>query len=73
MLLNQKIHVLTRHTTKDKPMAFLMDQARRIKSAEFTIDFDRQALADYLGVDRCAMSVVIGKLKKSGVIGCNGN
>lgn len=72
LLLNRKMHILTRRTTREKLMAFLTDQAERHGSAEFSIDFDRQALADYLGVDRCALSVVIGKLKKSGAIECDG-
>ena len=37
-------------------------------SAEFTIPYDRQALADYLGVERSAMSAETGKLKKAGWI-----
>ena len=32
------------------------------------IPFDRQGLADYLGVDRSALSVEIGKLRREGVI-----
>ena len=34
----------------------------------FTIPFDRQQLADYLGVDRSALSAEIGKLRREGVI-----
>ena len=33
---------------------------------------DRQSLADYLGVERSAMSAEIGKLKKAGVIDTKG-
>jgi ATP:corrinoid adenosyltransferase len=38
------------------------------KSNEFTISFNRQELADYLGVERSAMSAEIGKLVKLGVL-----
>jgi DNA-binding MarR family transcriptional regulator len=35
---------------------------------EFEIPFDRQSLADFLGVERSAMSAEINRLKKSGRI-----
>ena len=54
-------------------MAFLLDQAKQHGSREFTIPYDRQALADYLGVERSAMSAEIGKLKKSGQIDTKGS
>ena len=34
----------------------------------FEIPFDRQGLADYLAADRSALSAVLGKLKKEGVL-----
>ena len=40
-------------------------------SNEFVIAFYRQALADYLGVERSAMSAEIGRLVKSGIIETN--
>ena len=46
----------------------LLDQAKQHASSDFTIPFDRQGLADYLGVDRSALSVEIGKLRREGVI-----
>ena len=36
--------------------------------AAFVIPFNRQQLADYLSVDRSAMTVELGKLKKEGLI-----
>ena len=40
----------------------------KLPSREFTIPFDRQALADYLGVERSALSAEISKLKKEGIL-----
>ena len=68
MLMNQKLKYSSHKTTKKKLMAFLHDQSRINKSKEFTIPFDRQALADYLGVERSAMSTEINKLVKQGII-----
>ena len=66
MLLNQKLSYSSHKTTAEKVMAYLSDQAKMHHSSEFTIPFDRQGLADYLGVDRSALSAEIGKLQKQG-------
>lgn len=52
-------------------MAYLCDQAKEHHSHEFTIPYDHQALADYLGVERSALSAEIGKLKKQGILETN--
>ena len=54
-------------------MEFLLEQAKQQAKAEFVIPYDRQALADYLGVERSAMSAEISKLKKAGRIDCSGS
>ncbi|MBR5537966.1 MAG: Crp/Fnr family transcriptional regulator [Clostridia bacterium] len=66
--LNQKLDIALRRSTRDKLMAFLLHQAKLQGSARFTIPFDRQALADYLGVERSAMSAELSKLQKEGVL-----
>jgi CRP-like cAMP-binding protein len=66
--LSRKIQFMSQKTTKEKLMAYLLDQAKRADSPEFTIPFDRQALADYLGVERSAMSAELSKLRKDGVL-----
>lgn len=71
--LSQKIRYMSEKSTKDKLMAYLLDQAKHHQSTEFVIPFDRQALADYLGVERSAMSAEISKLKKSGQIDTKGS
>jgi len=71
MQLNRKIECMSRRTTREKLMAFLRSESKAHGSREFDIPFDRQALADYLGVERSAMSAELGKLVKDGVIECN--
>ena len=70
LVLNQKIEITSHRTTREKLMAYLLIQAKQNKSSSFTIPYDRQALADYLGVDRSAMAVEISKLRKDGIIAC---
>ena len=71
--MNNKIRFMSQKTTKEKLMAYLLEQAKASGSPEFTIPFDRQALADYLGVERSAMSAELGKLKKAGVLELKGS
>jgi CRP-like cAMP-binding protein len=73
LALNQKIRYMSQKTTQEKLMAFLVDQAKQQRSPEFIIPYDRQALADYLGVERSAMAAVIGKLKKTGILDTKGS
>ena len=73
LTLNRKIRCMSRKTTQEKLMEFLLEQAKQQGSPEFVIPYDRQALADYLGVERSAMSVELSKLKKAGRIDCNGS
>lgn len=71
LLLNQKIELISKKTTKDKLLAYLLAVAKQKGSDEFVIDYDRQALADYLGVERSAMSAEIGRLRDEGYIEVN--
>lgn len=71
--MNSKIRFMSRKTTKEKLIAYLLEQAKAAGSSEFTIPFDRQALADYLGVERSAMSAELSKLKKAGFLDLKGS
>ena len=64
---------MSQRTTRQKLLAYLMDEAKKADSADFTIPFDRQSLADYLGVERSAMSAELGKLQRDGVLTTNRN
>ena len=68
LLLNEKLEFVTQRTTRAKLSAYLHAQQRRENSSRFVIPFDRQALADYLGVERSAMSAELSKMKKDGLI-----
>ena len=71
--LTQKIECMSKRTTKEKLLTFLSLESIKQKSKEFTISLDRQALADYLGVERSAMSAELSKLRKDGIIECEKN
>ena len=73
LVFNRKLEILSKRTTREKLMTYLMYEAKRQGSRDFTIPFDRQALADYLGVERSAMSAELGKLQRDGVLTTNRN
>ena len=54
--MNEKITHMSKRTTRDKLLSYLSSQSNRSGSNEFDIPFNRQQLADYLSVDRSAMS-----------------
>ena len=54
-------------------MSYLSAESIRHSSLSFDIPFDRQQLADYLCIDRAAMSAEISKLQKEGLIKTNRN
>ena len=68
MVLNRKIEHISERTTREKLLSYLSAQAQAAESDEFTIPFDRQQLADYLCVERSAMSGELSKLRKEGII-----
>ena len=74
--LTEKIECMSKRTTKEKLLAFLSLESKkqnRQNSKEFYIQYNRQALADYLGVERSAMSAELSKLKNEGMLEYNKN
>jgi len=66
--LNQKLRHMSMRTIRDKLLAYLTDAAASQGSAQFEIPFNRQELADYLCVDRSAMSSALSKLQAEGIL-----
>ena len=71
LILNDKITHVGKRTTRDKLLSYLSAESIRQSSLSFDIPFDRQQLADYLCIDRAAMSTEISKLQKDGFIKTN--
>lgn len=65
---HQKLQITAKRTTREKLLAYLNAEAKRQGSSAFQIPFDRQALADYLAVDRSGLSAEISKLRAEGVL-----
>lgn len=73
IMLSQKIEFISKRTTKEKLLAYLLSEAKKAGSNSFSIPFNRQELADYLSVDRSAMSAELCKLRDRGIIEFNKN
>lgn len=66
-LSRRSIHTAPK-TIRGKVLSYLSSQASLADSNELTIPFNRQELADYLGVDRSALSNELSKMQKDGLI-----
>ena len=71
---NKNLHLSGRsfHTSpktiRGRVMVYLSSVSLKKGSNEFDIPFDRQQLADYLNLERSALSKELGKMKKDGLI-----
>lgn len=68
LMLTTKIGHVMQRSTRDKILSYLSEQSLSAHSSEFIIPFNRQELADYLSVDRSALSNELSKLSKEGII-----
>ncbi|MBR6707521.1 MAG: Crp/Fnr family transcriptional regulator [Clostridia bacterium] len=58
---------------RGRVMAYLNSVSLQKHSREFDIPFDRQQLADYLNLERSALSKELGKMQRDGLIACRKN
>jgi CRP-like cAMP-binding protein len=68
IMLAGKMEHITKRTTREKLLSYLSEQSRLRESKSFEIPFDRQELADYLSVERSALSAEMSRLKADGII-----
>ena len=73
LIFNDKITHVSKRSTRDKLLSYLSAESVRRASLSFDIPFDRQQLADYLCVERAAMTVELSKLQKDGLLKTNRN
>ncbi|MHA7965610.1 Crp/Fnr family transcriptional regulator [Paenibacillus sp. CAU 1782] len=67
-LLNDKLSCVCSRTIRDKVESFLRIHRKRAGSNPFEIPFTRMEMADYLSVDRSALSAVLSSMRDEGVI-----
>ena len=69
---NERIHLLTKKTTREKLLKYFEIQAKEKGSKSFIIPITYTELAEYLSVDRSAMTREISYLKEESIIKTNG-
>lgn len=65
---NEKLTHMGKRNTREKLLSYLSAEALKRDKSEFDIPFSRQQLADYLSVERSAMSTELGKLRNEGLL-----
>lgn len=65
---NKRMEILMMKSVRSKVTAFLDWQRAAKNSRSFSIDMDRQLMADYLGVERSALSRELSRMKADGLI-----
>ncbi len=68
LTLSGRVFHTSPKTIRGRIMAYLDTMSTKKHSREFDIPFDRQQLADYLNVDRTALSKELGRMKNEGLI-----
>ncbi len=68
VFLTNRIEHLSQRSLREKILSYLKEQAIEAGSNSFVISLDRAGMADYLAADRSAVSAMLGKLKKEGII-----
>lgn len=66
--LTRKMEFLSKRTTREKLLAFLSAQAQPAGNNVVEIPFNRQELADFLCVDRSALSRELGAMQDEGLL-----
>ncbi len=68
LFLTKRLEHLSKRSLRDKVLSFLEEMREKNGSDEFDIELDRQEMADYLASDRSALSLVLSKLRKEGML-----
>ena len=73
LALTRKVSHMSKRSTREKLLSYLSGQALGAGSDAFEIPFNRQQLADYLCVDRSAMSSELCKMRDEGLLAFDKN
>ena len=68
LVLSTRIFCTSGKTIRSRLLTYLTGQQVKAGSTTFQIPFDRQQLADYLNVDRSALSKELGKMRDEGIV-----
>ena len=64
IMLNNRIDLLGKRSIREKLLAYFWAQSKKTKKNRIVLPFNRNELADFLCVDRSAMSRVLGQMRE---------
>jgi CRP-like cAMP-binding protein len=68
LILTKKMQHMSKKTIREKLLSYLSAESLKNSSSTFDIPFNRQQLADYLSIDRSALSNEMSKLQDEGIL-----
>ena len=68
LVLSRRIFCTSPRSVRERLLTYLSGQALQCGSAEFDIPFNRQQMADYLNLDRSALSKELGRMRDEGLL-----
>ena len=68
LVLHERLDCLLRPTARDKILTYLKNFSGLENGLPFTVPLDRNAMAEYLNMDRSALSRELSGMKKDGII-----
>ncbi len=68
MVLSNRIFCTSSKTVRGRVLTYLSEMAVQSGDTTFQIPFNRQQMADYLNLDRSALSKELGKMQKEGLL-----
>ena len=68
ILLHERITCLTKTTVREKILTYLYDISHKQKSSVIQLPLNRNALSEYLNIERSALSRELSNMKKDGLI-----
>lgn len=70
---SQRVLCISSKSIRSRVMNYLSSEAIQQGGASFTIPFNRQQMADYLHVERSALSKELGKMQREGILSFSKN
>jgi CRP-like cAMP-binding protein len=68
LLLSKKLNYALMRNIRDKITAYLLDEFERKGKKIILLPYNREELADYLSVDRSALSRELSKMRQEGLL-----
>ena len=73
LMLTKKMDIITPKSLRERVMVYLSQESVKQGCRTVTVPFNRQQMADYLSVDRSALSAELSRMQRDGVISSEKN